>query len=195
MLELPRLTPGLKFTNPDGTTTLEAAVYWQQLLEAIEAHENTQDQLIADILAAQTAADAAQAAADTAQAGADEAALKLKIVGSATSPSVVLSATDAGADATITIAAHTRVYGDGTTLAVAGGALTGLAYTTTYWIYYDDPTTADMTPTYIATTNAPTSQPNYVTGRHFVAKVTTPASGGGGTSGGGGPPGGGGPYP
>jgi len=71
-----------------------------------------------------------------------------------------------------------------------------LAYSTEYAIYYDDPTTANTTPTYHATTALNNAQPNFIVGRHYVDQVTTPAAGGGSVSGGGiKPPGGGGPYP
>lgn len=177
--------------------------YWgQKICERLEAEIARQDQAIADIAAAQAAANAAQTTADTAQTTADTASTTAntvkttdKISGSATAPTNCLSATDAGSNATITIAANTRLYGDNTSLDVSGGTLTGKAYSTTYAVYYDDATCSDTTPTYVATTTLKTAMHNYVSGRHFVGQITTPASGGGGTSGGGTPPGGGGPYP
>lgn len=176
----------------------------QTLLNAIAAAAKVladaaaADAAAADAAAAAAAADAAaaDAAAAAAQADADEVIKNDKISASATEPSVVISAADVGSDCTITIAAHTRRYGDGTTLAVSGGSITGLAFSTTYAVYYDDPTTADTTPTYVATTTLKNAQPNSASGRHYVDQVTTPADGGGSSSGGGYlPPGGGGPYP
>lgn len=187
----------LKLNRPDRTVplteenkpTYHFQRYIDELCKNIENNFNDLAATVAAIAAAQATADAASAAAAT-------AALNDKISSSATDPSVVVTATDAGTDATITIAAHTRRYGDGTTLAVAGGALTGKAYSTLYAIYYDDPTVADTTPTYVATTVLKDAQPNSASGRHYVDQITTPASGGGGTGGGGyKPPGGGGPYP
>jgi hypothetical protein len=167
----------------------------QRVCEQIEAaFDNQQDQItaIADLQAQQTAQLAQILAA---QATADTAKKNDKISASATVPSLVVSASDAGTDATITINGHTRQYGDGTSLAVSGGSITGLAYSTEYAVYYDDPTTANATPTYQATTTLKDAQPNAADGRHYVDQVTTPPSGGGSTSGGGiKPPGGGGPY-
>lgn len=115
-----------------------------------------------------------------------------KITASWTVPAAVMTASDAGTSATITIASHTRVYGDGTQLVVAGRTITGLAYSTDYGVYYDDPNCSDQTPSYIATTTAAEAQNNFVTGRHRLGVVTTPASGGTATTGGSLPPGGGG---
>jgi hypothetical protein len=165
------------------------AIGWQRHCEALETAN-------ADLQAQITAIATAQAAATAAAAAAAVVARNDKISGSATDPSVVVSASDAGASATITIAAHTRRYGDGTTLAVAGGSLTGKAYSTQYAVYYDDTTTANTTPTYVATTTLKDAQPNAVAGRHYVDQITTPAAAAPPTGGGGyRPPGGGGPYP
>jgi hypothetical protein len=163
---------------------------------------------VTDIAAALAAANAAQTAADdaatdaaTAQttantANTNAAAVKLadKITGSYTVPADVVTAADVGTDVTITIAAHTRIYGDGTQLSVAGGTLTGKAFSTLYGIYYTDTTTSDTTPTYVATTNPTVAQNMYVNGRHRVAVVETPADGSPPATGGGTPPGGGGDH-
>lgn len=145
---------------------------------------------------ANTNAAAAQSTANTANTTANTAKKNDKISASATSPTTVLSAFDAGSSASITIAAHTRIYGDNTSVSgVASHTITGLSYSTTYGIYYDDPTTSTTSPTYVATSTLSDAMPNKANGRHYVGQVTTPASGGGSTSGGGVPPGGGGPYP
>jgi hypothetical protein len=184
------------------STEAQVVRYFDKFLTALEGvTTNLQDQITA-IAAAQAAADAAAAAAATAQTTATTAAtdaaaaqttadavnLNDKIGGSYVIPADALSASDAGTNATITIAANTRVYNDASTLAVAGGSITGLAYSTTYGVYYDDPTTADTTPTYVATATLSNALNNFVTGRHFVGNVTTPAAGGTSTSGGYTPP-------
>jgi hypothetical protein len=116
-------------------------------------------------------------------------------------PSAVLSATDAGATATISIAAHTRVYPvegrvDVPDVAIELGSIVGLAFSTRYFVYYDDETLAVTTPVFQVTTVQRDAQVGAAAGRHFVGEVTTPADGGGGTSGSGGlPPGGGGGGP
>lgn len=178
---LPRLPP-------TAVTPEDMQVWWQQVVEAIEAQENTQNGLIADLAAAQ--ADITAAQADITAAIRDIARLS-----SYTAPTNVVTAADVGTDATITIAGHDRIYPGSFVpdLTVVGGSITGKAFSTTYYIYYDDPTLADTTPVFLATTDIATAQVGAADGRHFVGFVTTPADGGGSTSGGGGrPPGGGG---
>lgn len=121
-------------------------------------------------------------------------------IDSYTLPTNVLTGVDAGASASIQTANHTRVYpvqgnADYTVdVAIAGIAdITGLAYTTTYYVYYDDDTLSDPTPVMHATTVQRDAQVGAAPGRHFVGTVTTPAAAGAPTGGGGGyPPGGGG---
>ncbi|HEX7114966.1 MAG TPA: hypothetical protein VF193_07525 [Steroidobacter sp.] len=102
-----------------------------------------------------------------------------------------LTASDAGSSATITVAAHSVQYGFGT-VAYNAGSITGLSYSTTYYVYADDPDYEGGAVTYLATTNA-----NTVTGangRYYVGRITTPAAAGGGTSGNWGGGGGGGGF-
>lgn len=145
--------------------------WWQQIKEAIERNEEAQALLfdaINDILGEE----------GTGLVG------RVSLLGSFTIPTLVLTASDAGANVTISVAAHIRRYGDGTELAVAGGNLTGKSYSTKYAIYYDDETREDGTPSYVATTDLETAQHNYEAGRHYVGTVTTPAAAGAPTTGG-----------
>lgn len=190
------------------TTPEQQQIWWQQFKEALEKHEADQDATLAAIQALQTQQtaildDLADQLAQILQAQADAtaAAREAARINSYPSPGVgILSASDAGTDATITVANHTRVYPVQGTIAVppvtftnTPFAITGLAYSTTYYVYYDDTTLASTAPTFLATTSSATAQVGAAAGRHFVGFVTTPASGGGATSGGGGaPPGGGG---
>lgn len=190
--------PPLSSTQPDWGSF---QVWWQQVADAINTQETRQDQIdtdlqqvvsdladaVADITAAMAAATAAQTAANTAKRND-------KITASYTVPAEVITATDAGTDVTITVAAHTRIYGDGTQLAVSGTTITGKAFSTLYGIYYDDASTSDTTPTYLSTTNPTVAQNMYVAGRHRVGVVETPADGGAPEVGGGTPPGGGGDH-
>ncbi len=186
---LPRLPMGEAIIDPQtGRPTQKFQQWWQSFAQTIETQEGTQDDLLAAVVAAQAAADDAQTAADTAQAAAvvadtaadaaqtsaDGANSVAALTASGVTPNPI-TATDAGADVTITIAAHTRVYGDGDTLAIAGPSnLTGRAYSTTYFVYYDDPTRADTTPSYQTTTSEATAAQ---TGdRHLVGSVLTPAA-------------------
>lgn len=168
-------------------------VWWQEVAEAIEKQEGGQDELIealaaavAAIAAAQAAADSANAAAAAAQTVADNIVASDELRSSYVDGTNVLIGSDAGTDATITIAAHDRKYpqGDGSTVTVAvgGGALTGLAYSTQYFVYYDDPTRAGGAVTYAATTSASTAAQTGA--RHLVGSVVTPAALGAPTPGG-----------
>lgn len=95
----------------------------------------------------------------------------LRRIGSHTEPTSIFSATDAGV---LTIAAHTRVYADGTTLAVAGSTVTGLLNNTWYGVYYDDTTLASATPTYVVTTSIDDTPAAKASGRHFCGLILTP---------------------
>lgn len=121
---------------------------------------------------------------------------QLLIASSYPIPNSIITAVDAGASATISVAAHSRVYQD-RTVAVHATSITGMAYATTYWLYADDPdrlggaVTAQATTTYA---DAFTSSAHPA--RHHVGWILTPAAGAGGSTGGGGtPPGGGGGNP
>lgn len=203
VLKLERLPRGYAIVDANGKPVLSFQSWWQRTMAAIEGQEASQDAILADLAATQ--ADLAAAQADivaqlalivAAQSDATTALRRVAIAGSYTTAGALLTATDAGSDATITIADHTRYYSADTdypAVAITGAALTGLAYSTQYFVYYDDTTLADTTPTFIATTDGTIAQANYAAGRHPLGPATTPASGGGGTSGGGGsPPGGGG---
>ena len=103
----------------------------------------------------------------------------------------LLIATDAGASATISVARHDWDYPGGTALVTrALGTITGLAFSTTYYVYFDDATLANGTPTYQATTVADdalnsTAHPD----RHPLGSITTPADGAADTEGDGAAPG------
>lgn len=95
-----------------------------------------------------------------------------------------LTAVDAGATATINVAAHTVYNGDATGIAYNVGSITGLAFSTYYLVYVDDANYAGGAVTYIATTASVNVAK--ALGRYFVGTVTTPADGGGSIGGGGG---------
>lgn len=135
---------------------------------------------------AQDAADTATAAAAAAQASADAAAADAggvnsyaNLANSYVLDDLTTTGHDAGSDASIIISNHHRRYGDGTVVAVTGGSVTGLAYSTAYSIYYDDPARAGGAETYhvvlaTASTDAFPSATN--PNRHFVGTITTPAA-------------------
>lgn len=192
---LPRLPDDVPIADAKtGKPTFKFQRWWQSFIKTIETQEANQDALLAAVIAAQdaatqaqiaadlaqgaadnaqTAADAADTAASTAQASADGANSVASLTASGTS-GLTLTATDAGASATITISAHTRIYGDGSSVAVSGGSLTGRAYSTDYSIYYDDPTRAGGAVTYQSTTTP--ADAVQAGDRHLVGVVTTPAA-------------------
>jgi hypothetical protein len=193
---LPRLPDDIELVEPTRRASFKFQRWWQSVMKAIETQETAQDELLEAIIAAQAAADAAneaaaaaqtaadaadtaaggaQVAADNAQAAADQAAADSSLASSGTI-GLTMTATDAGASATITASAHTRAYGDGTSVAVSGGAVTGLLYSTTYYVYYLDPTRAGGAVTYLASTDpADAVQSGSV---HSVGAVGTPAAAG-----------------
>lgn len=162
-LELPPLPP----TEPDWGSF---QVWWQQVKEAIERNEQAQG-IIFDAL-------------DEAIGGAGGLADQVAILGSFTIPTMILTATDVGANVTISIANHIRRYGNATEIPIIGGAIIGKAFSTKYAVYYDDESREDPTPVFVATTDLETAQHNYAAGRHYCGTVTTPADGAGATSGG-----------
>ncbi len=158
--------------------------YWDDAMTSIE---KTLNDILAipgiedAINAANTAAANAQAAADTAITAtnnaevAAESAMSVAALTSSGVTGITLTATDAGTDASISISAHTRVYGDGSSVSVSAGVLTGLAYSTVYYIYYDQPSRAGGTVTYVSTTDKATA--TQTGDRHLVGLVSTPAAG------------------
>lgn len=182
---LDRLSALESIVGPGRQPTQAMQLRWQKHCEKIEDAFDEQAAINAELASQLAQILAAQEAADLARRNDS-------ISASWTSPGTILTASDAGTDATITIAAHSRKYGDTTEVSVNGGSLTGLAYSTKYYLYYDQTSRAGGVVTYLSATNPNTALPNAAEGRHFCGFVTTPASGGGDTSGGVSPPGSGG---
>ncbi len=191
MSRLPRLRSNIAIVDGEGKPLQSFQLWLQRFAEQIEAElgalaaaqaaEAAADAAAASAIVAQAAAATASTEAATAQTAADDAQTSAdgaNSVAALTASGVTgctITATDAGTDVTIAISAHTRVYGDGDTLAIAGPTnLTGRAYSTTYFIYYDDPTRADTTPSYQTTTSEATAA--QAGDRHLVGKVLTPAA-------------------
>ena len=177
---LDRLLPFERIATDSGTATGDFQAKWQRVMEEIETAvnavidaQNAADAANAAAAAADAAAVAAQSAADNAQTAADDAAAATAIANSYVT-GVTITATDAGTDATISISAHTRYYADGTNVSVNLGSVTGLAYSTLYYIYYDQASRAGGAVTYQATTSEATAA--QVGDRHTVGSVTTPAA-------------------
>lgn len=145
------------FRNP----TL-AARWSDKFLTGIEGALDEQDTINTDLAATQ---------ADLA-----DALLAIKI-GLSYPSGITITAADVGSNCTITISSHTRHYGDGTTLAISADTVTNRAFSTTYYLYYNDSSCADTTPNILSTTNPNNAVPNKTAGRHYVGEVTTPADG------------------
>ncbi len=194
-LSIPPLPAGQPIVDPaTGNPTIAFSVYWQQVIGAITTAFVDLSDAVAAIAAAQAAADAANAAAAaadasaatanaaaaTAQTSADTANDAAVAASEATAlqdswvSGLTLGATDAGANATINISAHTRNYSDGSSVAVNIGSVTGLAYSTLYYLYYDDAARTGGAVTYSATTSPTTAA--QTGNRHTVGSVTTPAA-------------------
>lgn len=95
-----------------------------------------------------------------------------------------LTSIDAGAAATISVAAFALQFGFGQ-VSFNSGSISGLSYSTGYYVYFDDATVplAGGAETYQASVNFE----DVLAGRHrvYVGWINTPAHGGGGTGGGG----------
>ena len=123
--------------------------------------------------------EAAVTAANSAANAANSAANAAKAIAALTNSGVLdatLTATDAGSSASIAVTSHTRVYGDNTSVSVSAGVITGLTYSTTYYVYYDQASRLGGPVSYQATTSKTVA---VQTGdRHLVGSITTPASAG-----------------
>ncbi|MES3048084.1 hypothetical protein [Sphingomonas faeni] len=139
-------------------------------------------------IAVQTANEAKEAALAATAAAADAAAGAAAVgvvVNSYVVETGVLSSAIDPADpthATITVANHTRQYGDTTRVAVTGSTIAGLAQSTQYYLSYLDPDHTGGVVAYEVTTNP--SEAGQSGDRHLVGGYATPSSSGSGGGGG-----------
>lgn len=176
-LKLPRLHARWKTERPEYlqryldqfATSTEKAVNAILLLPDIQAA----------ITAAQEAADNANAAADNAQAAADAQLSEQSLLASYPSffSAPLITANSSG---DVTIANHSRVYGNSTlnpTVSVTGSVLnTGLSSGSIVRVYYNDPSRAGGSVTYLYTVDpaSPMPQGGNV---HAIGAVEIPAIG------------------
>jgi len=140
-----------------------------QVVNAIVDVLDIQEQLQAAVTAAQEAAQDARDAADNAQAQADATKREAALVSSYIDPDGVVSATPT----VVSIAAHTRYYADGTSVAVNAGTGEATAEAEVDYVSYEDPMRAGGAVTYIISTTPPVQ-----TGEtHVVGAVQIPATG------------------
>lgn len=117
-----------------------------------------------------------------AQEAAQDATInRLRRIGSHTEPTTILQAVDNGANCTITVLDHTRVYADGTTVAITGTSRPALSSNAWYAVFYDDETLEDTTPTFVFTTTLELAQAAKAEGRHYCGQIKTPAAASGDT--------------
>lgn len=168
--ELDRMTSFDQLFNANGTPALRMMSIWQDTMERIEeafAALTTQVSDNSTIIARLVAAEALAAAAS---ATAQEIEDRDTLTSSYPSPTNVLSAANTG---TITISAHSRVYGDGTSVSVNSGSVTGFANGDYVTVYYDDAGRTGGAVTYVGTTNAV----GQAGARHVLGSVTIPPIG------------------
>jgi uncharacterized membrane protein YfhO len=132
--------PTPEFLRNQNDKTANEQTMFSALVEqvnAISAAQEAANTAQATGTEAQTSADTAKVAASAAQASATNVARSLALIASFVSPTNILTATN---DGTINVAAHTRLYADGSSVAVNAGTISGLADSTTYYVsYLDEP--------------------------------------------------------
>lgn len=168
--DLARLKRQLSYFDKNGFPTVQMQLHWQSTMEAIEtafAALTTDVDDLASIVARLSATEA-QAASAVTTAQATESRVSLS--DSYTNPTGVLTASSAGV---VTIAAHSRVYGDGSSVSVNSGSVSGFASGQSVTVYYVDAGRAGGAVTYQGTTNAVAQSGN----THVVGTVIVPAAG------------------
>lgn len=183
MLKLPRLVSNAQIVDKDGLPTSTFQQWWQQVVSRIELAITTivdltgiQEQFELALQQAQQATQQAQdAAADAAAAAAaaqsqtDATQREAALQGSYIEPASVLTASTT----TITIAAHTRMYADGTSASVNGGSLAATGSGDTDYVSYSDAERDGGVVTYQVSTTAPVQTGD----THVVGAVQIPATG------------------
>lgn len=168
-MTLPNLDIWQQIVDKTGHPTPPFHIWWQEFIKAQNATNTSLQNQINTVTGLNGSVTAALTAAD------DSILVSSGVVGA------TLTASDAGTTATISVSAHARMYGNGSTVSVTAGTVTSLAFSTEYYVYYDQPTRVGGAVTYLATTNKMTA---VQTGdRHFVGTITTPADGAANTTG------------
>ncbi len=177
-VELDRLSWDDKLVGSNGQVGSNFQRKYQANVEETEKALNAQAEAIIAIQQALDEAAKANAAAQTAQDTANAQAIETNLVNSYTDPLNVLTASS---DGEVVIASHNRVYGDGTTVAVTGGTVTGYASGETVRPYYSDTEQLGGAVVWQSTTGV-VSQTN---GTHLVGGARIPVAGEPPASGGG----------
>lgn len=176
VVRIPRLQSGRAIVDANGMPMNDFLQAINTIFAQIEASFNGIDEALAAAgiaqgaaLKAQQAADAAAKAASDASAAAAASSKEQALTNSYIVPSSVLKATPT----TITIAAHTRYYTDGTSVAVNAGSVAATLAGDTDYVSYSDPNRTGGAVSYQVSTNPPTQAMNV----HVVGAVTIPSTG------------------
>jgi hypothetical protein len=145
-------------------------VIWQRSMEGIESAFANQQGQITDLAAIVARLEANEAATAAVAEQAAATAASDSLAKSYITPTTVLSATSAGV---ITITAHTRTYGDASSVSVDGGSLSGWSQGDYVQVYYDDAGRVGGAVTYQGTTGVIAQEG----ARHIVGGVTIPTAG------------------
>ncbi len=179
-IRIPNFQQSRSITDRDGRPSPDFLRYLNKAFQDIQNSANA-------VIDAQNAADAANAAAAVATAAAATAnnaanasAAESSIVSSFVKDFAGVSPLEADNTGGVTIASHTRQYGDTTLnpdVLITGNVLaTGGIPGDIVRIYYIDPTRADTTPTFLSTID-PATQPVQGGDTHVIGAVEIPAAG------------------
>lgn len=167
---LDRLQRFIRYFEPSGFPTPKMVLDWQNTMEAIEAALASLTNQVGDIQAILAQIQAANDLALAANQTANAASNSLTITNSYTNPVSVLTASS---DGVITIAPHTRVYGDGTSVSVDGGSVSGFGQGQYISVYYDDAARQGGAVVYQGSTS-PVAQAGST---HSVGQISIPLAG------------------
>lgn len=179
-LKLPRLPTNQQLVDERGYPTTVFVLWWQEFADQIETSINGIALALEAAGIALDAADVALAAADAAQDAADTTLGESSLVNSFVKDFAGASPLQADSAGNVTIANHTRQYGDtalNPDVAITGSVVaTGEVNPAIVRFYYDDATRADTTPTFAFTVD-PASPPVQGGIRHVIGAVEIPAAG------------------
>jgi hypothetical protein len=156
--------------DAQGRPTRRFQQMWENTISQIKAILTSQGLSIDELQRIYSGINTAQATAAGAAQQAQQTQASINIADSYPNPPGVLTASN---DGTVIIAAHSRIYADGTSVAVNSGAVTGLANGASVTIYYIDSAREGGAVTYQGTTS-PIAQADNT---HVVGVASIPLAG------------------